>query len=72
MPIILPCLAGDEKNDIHLIAMCPSGTFSELLQLMCANRIHRVYVGKQHGHHWQPQTVITPTDILKVVFTGDW
>lgn len=52
------------------VTIRPSGTFRQLLELMCGNRIHRVYVAEPHGAHVDPLSVITPTDVLRVVFTG--
>ena len=62
----------DKSKDMLPVTIQPTGTFRQLLQLMCDNRIHRVYVAEQRDSHLHPIAVLTPTDVLKTVFNGSW
>lgn len=59
--------ADDKTKDMLPVTILPNGSFRQLLQLMCNNRIHRVYVAEHRGDHLIPITVLTPTDVLKTV-----
>ena len=63
--------ADNVSKSMQPVTIEPSGTFRQLLELMCSNRIHRVYVAERHGALLKPITVLTPTDVLRVVFTGN-
>ncbi|KAG2499693.1 hypothetical protein HYH03_002628 [Edaphochlamys debaryana] len=60
--------AGGEGDTIRMITCSGSDTLAKVLALLSDNRVHRVYVGAAgSGPLVKPVSVITPTDILRLL-----
>uniref|UniRef100_A0A383VM92 CBS domain-containing protein n=1 Tax=Tetradesmus obliquus TaxID=3088 RepID=A0A383VM92_TETOB len=61
------------SEDVPLITCSSSATLLEVLQVMCDNVVHRVYVVEKGAKPHEVVGVVTPTDILALVAgLGSW
>ncbi|KAF6254676.1 hypothetical protein COO60DRAFT_1642116 [Scenedesmus sp. NREL 46B-D3] len=61
------------SEDVPLITCSSSATLLEVLQTMCGNLVHRVYVVEKGAKPHEVVGVVTPTDILALISgQGSW